>query len=168
MLGLKEGTVRLDDYSASWDDLYQQEAERIRTALGDLAIGVEHVGSTAIPGIKAKPILDIAVGVRRLEDSARCKEPLEGLGYQWVHWIVLEDDHIFGKGGETQTHLVHIVEYESDKWREYLKFRDTLRADPAMARAYEELKRELSEKFSDKRSGYTAAKAAFIRQVLGA
>lgn len=164
-LGLVQGRVRLDDYTPQWAELYRLEAERICPALGDLAIDVQHVGSTAIPGLKAKPILDIAVGIQQLDAALQCQAPLTTLGYEYAPWGGIEHDHVFGKG-VARTHLVHVVEYNGAPWRNYLVFRNTLRDNPELVQQYEALKLELSQRFPTDRAAYTAAKAPFIHTII--
>lgn len=167
ILGLEPGSVRLRPYTPQWADLYLAEAKVIRAVLGALALDVQHVGSTAVPGMMSKPILDIAVAVVALHDYALCIAPLATLGYEHAHWAGLQQDEVFGKG-VSRTHLVHVVEHQGEKWHEYIRFRDRLRQDPATAHAYQLLKVSLSESFADNRAAYTDAKHAFIREVLGA
>ena len=126
---------------------------------------MEHYGSTSVPGIKAKPIIDILAGIGRLEDGPSLIGPLAALGYDYVGDKVVPGHHIYGKGVE-RTHLLHVVEYGSTIWTEALRFRDALRDDPALAREYEALKIALSEKYGERRADYTAAKASFIQSVL--
>jgi GrpB-like predicted nucleotidyltransferase (UPF0157 family) len=147
-----------------WGALYEEDAAAIDAALGPLVLGMEHIGSTAIPGIKAKPIIDIMVGVRRLEDGLSCIAPMAGIGYDYVGLDLVPNDHIFGKG-VARTNLVHVVEHGGYHWTRNLRFRDALRADPALALAYEELKVGLAAKFADQRASYTAAKKEFIDRI---
>jgi GrpB-like predicted nucleotidyltransferase (UPF0157 family) len=165
VLGLEQGLVRLHAPTPLWADLYQQEAKRIRTALAPQLLGLEHIGSTAIPGIKAKPILDMMAGLPRLEDALLCRELLETLGYVHAVQIVIERDVVFTRG-TAWTHLLHVVEYGSRQWFCNLRFRDRLRNEPGLAEEYEHLKVCLSEEFKHNRPGYTKAKAAFIQSIV--
>lgn len=160
-LGLAHGIVRLSESHAGWAALYHAEAERLRPAIGTLVVAIEHFGSTAIPGIKAKPILDILVGLERFEDGLRLVAPLEALGYDYVGTDMVPNDHLFGLG-QVRTVLLHAVEHGGYHWTRNLRFRDRLRADPALAARYEALKVELAARFADQRAAYTAAKQAFI------
>lgn len=167
VLGLEQGRVRLRPYTPQWSDLFAAEARAIRSVLGALAIDVQHVGSTSVPGLTAKPILDIAVGVEQLACYPLCIDPLARLGYEHVPWQGLARNEVFAKG-VVRTHLVHVVEHGGDKWRDYLRFRDRLINVPGLAREYEALKRALAQTHGEDRAGYTAAKHAFIRGVLDA
>ena len=164
VLGLEQGLVRLHSPTPLWGELYQQEAARIKTALPQL-LGLEHIGSTAIPGIKAKPILDMMAGISNLDDALQCKDALEALGYKHATQIVIERDVVFTRG-EAWTHLLHVVEYGSKQWFCNLRFRDRLRHEPPLAAEYERLKERLSQEFSQNRAEYTKAKAAFIQNVV--
>jgi GrpB-like predicted nucleotidyltransferase (UPF0157 family) len=167
VLGLQRGIVRLLDYTPLWDELYQEEEKRIRAAIGYLIIDIQHIGSTAIPGIKAKPILDIMVGVARLGDALLCQAPLEALGYDYIAHAGLTNDYVFGKG-VARTHYIHVVGYESPEWTNPLRFRDRLRKDAKLAQEYERLKEELKERFGNAPAEYTSEKLRFIREVIAA
>lgn len=160
-LGLERGLVRLVDANAHWAAFYETEKGRLLPAIGPLIVAIEHFGSTAIPGIKAKPILDILVGLPDFEAGAALVEPMIGLGYDYVGTQMVPNDHLFGLG-EPRTHLVHGVVHNGHQWRRNLRFRDRLRTDRALALAYEALKVDLAARFSNDRAGYTAAKQAFI------
>jgi GrpB-like predicted nucleotidyltransferase (UPF0157 family) len=167
-LGVGNKSVKLADPNQSWHEAYLLEEAAIRKALGDLAVDVQHFGSTSIPTIKAKPIIDIAVGVRRFEDGLACIEPMASIGYVYAGSNIVPDDHIFGRDiqGDTRTHLVHVVEHGGPTWRNFLIFRDRLRREPDLARAYEALKIELAARYANDRASYTAAKKDFIQKIL--
>lgn len=167
-LGVGNKSVRLSEPNQRWHEAYLLEEAAIRGALGDLAVDIQHFGSTSIPEIKAKPIIDIAVGVRRFEDGLACVEPMASIGYDYAGSNIVPDDHIFGRGipGETRTHLVHVVEHGGPTWRHFLLFRDRMRNRPDLAHAYEALKVELAAKYANDRAAYTAAKKDFIQKIL--
>jgi GrpB-like predicted nucleotidyltransferase (UPF0157 family) len=157
--------VRLREYTPLWAELFEIEATELRATLGALALDVQHVGSTAVPGLVAKPVLDIAVAISAYAQVPRCATLLARLGYQYAYWADLDNDYTFEKGAE-RTHHVHLVEFESRQWGDYLRFRDALRADPRLAREYERTKLALSARFCGNRAAYTRAKGEFIRHVL--
>ncbi len=167
VLGLENNVVRLSDHSSLWADLYREEEKRITAAIGHLIIDLQHIGSTAIPGIKAKPILDMLAGVAQLEKALLCKAPLEATGYDYIALAGIANDYVFGKG-VPRTHYLHVVKYGGAKWANHLCFRDRLRRDPELAQAYEKLKEELSRKFSDSHAKYHDAKSKFINKVVAA
>jgi GrpB-like predicted nucleotidyltransferase (UPF0157 family) len=147
--------------------MFAQEEARLRAALGGTVAAVEHVGSTAICGISAKPVIDIAAAVLEIADAARWVAPLEGLGYEYRGEHGLPGRHYFTRG-EPRTHHLHVVELGGKFWRDHLLFRDHLRRHPHVAKEYEDLKKRLAGEYPENRGAYTDGKAAFIRGVLEA
>lgn len=161
--------IELCAYNPDWARLYAEERRRIEAALDGALLRVEHIGSTAIPGLSAKPIIDLMVGLRHLDDAAACFEPLARLGYGYIqrYETVLPHRRFFVKQtGTVRTHNLHMVELDSDFWVEHLLFRDYLRQHPEAARMYENLKRDLAEQFSDSREQYSSAKSDFVASIL--
>lgn len=157
--------VVIVDYDPEWPAQYAAEADRIREALGDRIVAVEHIGSTAVPELAAKPIIDLMVGLRDLANAGGCVAPLERLGYEYVpqYEESMPERRYFHKGPPRgRTHHLHMVEVGSDFWERHLLFRDILRAHPETARAYGALKRELAGRHGADREAYTDAKTAFI------
>jgi ribosomal-protein-alanine N-acetyltransferase len=163
-------TLSIVPYDPDWPDAFARERDRIAAALGDLAIRIEHNGSTAVPGLAAKPVIDVQVSVRSLAPLAPYADRLAAIGY--VH-VPHEDDAVcpfFHRPAMwPHTHHVHVVASGSDEERRTLAFRDYLRANPETARAYEALKRELAgrhraDDFSA-REAYAEAKTGFVARV---
>ena len=156
-------------YDPRWPSKYEEEKDRILGAIGDVAVAIEHIGSTAVPGLGAKPIIDIMVAVSRLADAERCIEPLQEIGYEYVpeYNDVIPERRYFHKGppGAATYHL-HMVELTSGFWKGHLLFRDFLRTHPEQARQYYQLKKELAAKFGADRDGYTEAKTSYIESVI--
>lgn len=160
--------VEVVEYDPGWPGLYERERDLIADALGDLALAIEHVGSTAVPGLGAKPIIDIMVGVRRVADGERCVAPLRGLGYLHKGLDDIPGHRYFRKPvNGRRTHQIHMVEVGSEFWERHLLFRDYLREHPEEARDYYELKLRLAERFGTDRLGYNEAKTEFIRSAEG-
>jgi len=166
-LGLAHGKVKLADANPRWAELYAIEAVRLGAAIGSLVVDIQHFGSTSIAGIKAKPIIDILIGLQRFEDGEGLVAPMLALGYDYVGVEVVPNDHLFGKG-VVRTHLAHAVLHDGHHWRRNLRFRDRLRADAALRAGYQRLKVELAAQFPDNRAAYTAAKAEFIDRIADA
>jgi GrpB-like predicted nucleotidyltransferase (UPF0157 family) len=168
MLGLKHGVNRLVDYDSAWPAEFEAEAQRIRRVLGDLALGIEHYGSTAVVGLRAKPIIDILIGVQPLENWTQCRTPLEMLGYDYAEHAGVPDNYIFGRGRDhsERTHLVHVVEHRGAVWRACLVFRDALRADSVLAAQYVALKEHAIALVPEGRATYTALKQGFVEAVV--
>ena len=158
-------TVILVPYHEAWPSLFDEERMRLERALGSSARGIEHVGSTAVPGLAAKPILDIRVGVGSLRDAECSIRPLEQLGYEFRGEAGLPG-RLFFRKGNPRTHHLHVTEIGSEFWERHLVFRDYLRAHPETARDYVQLKHDLADRFRRDRAAYTEAKTGFISEVV--
>lgn len=136
-------------------------------AIGNWVVGgVHHVGSTAVPGLEAKPIVDILAGVRSLEESRACFEPLARLAYMYAPYLP-DEMHWFCKPHPSRrTHHLHLVPVDSRRYRDELSFRDRLRQDPGVAEEYLTLKRDLARRFAHDREAYTDAKSKFVSRIL--
>jgi putative glutamine amidotransferase len=167
--GQVEGRTRayaLEPYDPTWPERFEGEALRLRVALGDRAVRIDHVGSTSVPGLAAKPVVDIQVSVRSIEPRADYLEPLRQLGYRWAIDPWPGDHEFFSReeDGERNYH-VHLC-VAGGRWeRRHLAFRDWLRSHPDDATAYERLKRELAARHPRDIHGYTDAKTDFIREI---
>ena len=159
--------IRLVPFDRSWPENFERERAVLDTAIGRWVTGgIHHVGSTAVPGLAAKPIIDILVGVDSLDVSRGCFEPLAGLDYLYAPYLA-DEMHWFCKPDPSRrTHHLHLVPTGSARFRDELSFRDRLRDSPAIADEYTELKRELAQRFADDREAYTDSKTDFIREAL--
>jgi len=157
---LKRHVVRVVAHRPEWSELFKQERRALVERLGHLALEVEHVGSTAVPALDAKPIIDIAVAVRPTEVVPRLKRPLGGLGYIYGGDAGADGGHIFVKESapEIRTHHLHVVAVDDPQWREYLLFRERLRTDELLRTRYAELKKALQQRYGQDRKGYTSGK----------
>jgi GrpB-like predicted nucleotidyltransferase (UPF0157 family) len=166
-LGLKHGINYLVDYDPGWPVAFEEESARILAAVGDVARGIEHYGSTAVEGLKAKPILDILLGVLPLRSWIDCKLPLEGLGYDYAENAGVPGHFIFGRGRDRgeRTHLVHVVEFKGDSWRTNLAFRDALRADQSLRAEYLQVKERAVTLAPAGRAQYGELKQSFFAGV---
>jgi GrpB-like predicted nucleotidyltransferase (UPF0157 family) len=164
-----DDNIFIADYDPSWPHLFEIEAAQIHEALGNLILAIEHFGSTAVPGLAAKPIIDILVGVPSLSESSPVLvSNLEALGYRY--WCDNPDPArmFFVKGlppNGPRTHHVHIVEPHREQW-ERLLFRDYLRQYPEEAERYAQLKRDLAQQFQVDREAYTAGKTEYVQSVI--
>ena len=156
--------VVLVAYDPLWAEEFRVEADRIARACEDLELRLEHIGSTAVPGLSAKPIIDIAGGVPPNIDRAPYIQALKELGYEHkgAHGIPGRD---YFRRGNPRSHHVHMVSWSSAAWRDNLTFRNHLRANPDSMREYEALKRQLAITYADDRRGYQAEKGPFIQAV---
>jgi GrpB-like predicted nucleotidyltransferase (UPF0157 family) len=163
--------IEIVNYDPRWPALFDEEAKRLRAALDPSSIvGLEHFGSTAVPGLSAKPIIDILIAVRSLADAqATFVEALRHLDY--VYWAdnPISDRMFFVKGmppfGSRRSHHVHVTEPDGEMWQR-LAFRDYLRAHPEEVRTYERLKRRLAAEHPTDREAYTDAKSAYVESVM--
>jgi GrpB-like predicted nucleotidyltransferase (UPF0157 family) len=165
MIGLEKGTVKLVPHKELWHQLFAEEEARLRDAIGEHVVAIEHVGSTAICGLSAKPIIDIAAAVPKAANAQRCVRPLENVGYQYRGENGIAGRYYFVKG-EPRTHHLHMVEVGSDLWKNHLLFRDYVRKHPEVAEEYERLKGDLAIKYERDREAYTEGKSRFIEEVL--
>ena len=169
MLGLQRGTVQVIPYTPQWATLFAEERQRLADALGSLALDIQHIGSTSVPGLAAKPILDVGVAIASEADVDACVPLLEALGYTYEGYRGTSEGFFFTQARETHlTHYLHMLLINSDGWRNYLRFRDTLIAQPEMRDQYMRLKQRLALQYATDRAAYTAAKAEFIQGVLAA
>jgi GrpB-like predicted nucleotidyltransferase (UPF0157 family) len=164
-LGLPAGQVVLFDAHEAWANEFELEKARIADAIGVHVLDVQHFGSTAIPGVPAKPILDILVGVEDFDDAATCVAPLEKIGYRYRHEHGIPRRHYFVRG-DSRTHHLHMVEMGSGYWRSAVEFRDTLKSHPRSARIYAESKRALAAMYSRNKSAYQREKDRVVQSLL--
>ena len=167
-LGLKRGTVQLEPHDKQWDDVAVQTIKTLKSILGDDAIDIQHIGRTAIPAIKAKPIIDIAVGVTDFEKIMSYNEQLqkEGIFYRGSD---VENQILYVMGDmekDIRTHHIHIVKWNGTECKNYIHFRDYLNANENMALQYQRVKEELESKYAYNRGLYTKGKKDIIDIIL--
>jgi GrpB-like predicted nucleotidyltransferase (UPF0157 family) len=158
--------IRIVAYDPGWPARFAEEQMALQVAIGPwVRGGIHHVGSTAVPGLDAKPIIDILVGVGDLDESRACFAPLAGLDYLYAPYLS-EVMHWFCKPDPARrSHHLHLVPTGSKRYRDELAFRDRLRADPEAAEEYAALKHSLAGKFRNDREAYTETKAELIRSL---
>lgn len=154
-------------YDPDWPRQFERETVSIRAALGELLLEIEHVGSRAVPGLDAKPIIDLIAYVPAFEDGFACVEPLGGLGYEAEGEYGIAGRHYFRRYRHgVSTHHLHLYARDPAQARHEIVFRDFLLAHPDAAREYATLKYALAERHRHEREAYTEAKTAFINDVL--
>jgi GrpB-like predicted nucleotidyltransferase (UPF0157 family) len=163
----RDEQVRIVPYNPAWPARFESEKELLERAIGQWVTGgIHHVGSTAVPGLAAKPVIDVLVGVRDLPSSRACFDELAKLGYHYAPYRS-EEMHWFCKPSRAhRTYHLHMVSTSSHRYRAELTFRDVLRTRPDLAERYEGLKYELAAKYRSDREGYTDAKHDFVAEVL--
>jgi GrpB-like predicted nucleotidyltransferase (UPF0157 family) len=160
------GAIVVVDYDPAWPARFAAARDAVARALGELVVAIEHIGSTAVPGLAAKPIIDLMVGVRDLAAArAAAIAPMQALGYvylpEYESWLT--DELFFRKGPPGPwTHHAHLMERVNPRWARHLAFRDHLRAHPEDAASYAAEKRRLAAQFGDDIAAYGAGKSAFI------
>lgn len=153
------------EYDPRWPARFASERDSILAALDDLVTAVHHVGSTAVPGLAAKPIIDILVEARTADLSADQIVAMERLGYEYRGEAGIAGRRFFRKG-QPRSHHVHLFEHGHPEVEKHLLFRDYLRAHPEEAARYATLKRDLAARFGADRAGYTDSKDSFIAKVV--
>lgn len=161
--------IKIVEYDPRWPAMFEEARAEILSGIGQFVVAVEHVGSTSVPGLGAKPVIDMMVGIRSLDDAPQCVGPLAALGYEYgpEHEAIMPERRYFRRGrSDASTHHIHMVEPASDFWERHLLFRDYLRAHTAAAREYEELKRRLAALHGSDRGAYTDDKTDFIESII--
>ena len=166
---MPDTTILIAEYNPLWPVLFQGESNRIRAVIGDWIAAIEHVGSTAVPGLGAKPIIDIMVGIHQLGSAGECVGSLGGIGYEYVPEYEEEiPERRYYRKGPPQDRIshLHMVEAGSDFWIRLLLFRNFLRKHPEVAGEYCRLKKELAGRYAVEHRAYTDAKTPFIESVV--
>ncbi|WP_051799756.1 GrpB family protein [Catenuloplanes japonicus] len=167
-LGLDHGTIRLERTTAAWIAAGTALRDEVATILGDTVTAVAPIGSASVPGLLAKPIIDLAAGINQDQEPATVR--LEAAGWLYVGDAGDDGGHVFvleSRPRHRVAHL-HLVPHDGLQWRNYLRLRDLLRADPAARDRYEAVKRELFRRTPDDRKGYTEGKTGVVAALLSA
>ena len=168
MIGLKRGSVKLISHQEEWNKNAEKVILKLKQLLGDAAVDIQHVGSTAIASIYAKPIIDIVIGVRDLNDVVSYVELLKQHDFVFRGEDV-EGQLLFVMGDfekDTRTHHIHVVKWNGEEWNNYINFRDYLNCHPDKARLYDACKKKMASQFPDDRKSYTAGKQELIECLL--
>ena len=161
--------VELRPYDPLWTSMFTVERDRLIALFPESFIDIQHFGSTAVPGLSAKPVIDMLAGVASMSIADSLIEPLCRVGYDTSAEFnaTLSDRRWLMKWANGhRTHHLHIVVHGGDEWQLRLRFRDALRADDKLAQQYNLLKNELAARFTDDREAYTEAKATFVEAVI--
>jgi GrpB-like predicted nucleotidyltransferase (UPF0157 family) len=164
---MQDEPIRVVPYDPGWPAMFEAERAELEARTGPwITGGIHHVGSTSVPGLPAKPVIDILAGVETLDGSRPCIEKVASLGYLYapyrgdvMHWFCKPHP-------ERRTHHLHLIPVGSPRYLDELAFRDALRADPELAARYAALKLDLAAQFGDDREAYTEHKGPFVREVL--
>lgn len=167
--GFVKPPVVIVPYDSSWPGIFEIEKSIISDTLGEMALSIEHIGSTSVPALGAKDIVDIMVGVKGRQEAEECRELLESIDFTKVtpqpghtEWF-----YCIGKTpGITPRFHLHLMKYPSPFFGKHILFRDYLRAHPGVAKDYYELKKRLADEYGRDREGYTNAKSEFIEGII--
>lgn len=174
MLGIQRGTVALYPHEEAWEKEAERTISCLKKIMGPSIADIQHVGSTSVPGIMAKPIIDIAMAVFRFDDVLTRVEELKAHGFYYRSHTKLENQLLLACGsyydgtGQMQTHFIHVVLKDSPEWWNYIRFRDYLRQHPDAVREYEALKLRLCAEAPAEagRTHYTEGKTEFVQKIL--
>lgn len=167
MIGISKNAVELYPFSQKWSLLFEKEKLSLYNLIGDYVVDIQHVGSTSIKEMPSKPIIDIVVGLKDLNDGFNLINTIESLGYHYKGSLGKSNRFFFWKGSEdNNTHNLHITEYGDKNWDNQILFRDFINTHPEYKSKYLELKVELANTHKDDRSTYTQRKSEFIINII--
>lgn len=167
-MGLKIGEVKLEKWNPQWRDDFEIEKQNLLNIFGLFAIDIQHIGSTSVYQLDAKPIIDITVSLKDLADFEKVRHAFEENPNYSIKCDNEPGEILIRKGPENnRTHFIHVMEQGSQRLNDSIKFRDALRHSGQLRDEYCELKHRLASKYPNDRKSYTASKAKFIQRVLG-
>lgn len=165
---LKVGTVELEKYNKNWKKMFESEKAALINLLGDNVLEIVHVGSTSIVGLSAKPVIDIMITVNKLSDVEKFKHLFtKELGYDFRDDGGEKGEYLVRKGDENaRTHFIHIIEDKSERYENFMYFKEYLEEHKEKIEEYQKLKEELAIKYKDDRKNYTSSKNDFIQNII--
>ena len=168
-IGQHKRDLSIVPHRKEWKTLFEQEARLLHSATGDSILRIEHTGSTAIPGMAAKPIIDITIAVSSLKQALELVPAIEALGYEYKPKDTVAERLFFSKEAypDFRTHHLNITELGSGFWRTQITFRDYLQENDEIAREYIELKKHIADQYSQSENPDPEAKIDFVNKVLG-
>ncbi len=165
MSELNARKIEVVDYDPSWPSKFKEEAIKIKEALGKNVVEIHHIGSTSIPGIKAKPVIDALVEVADIEMVDKHNVDMIKLGYEALGEHGIKERRYFRKGGNNRTHHIHVFQRGNSEILRHINFRDYMIAHPKDAKAYSELKERLAKEYTYDSLSYVAGKNDFVRDI---
>jgi len=169
LIGLKNGVVRLETHSNKWENIAKNTINKLKDILGNVAVDVQHVGSTSVVGLMAKPIIDIEVGVNSIQDVIDLIPLLEEKDFIYRPRTANEGHILFACrdiSNGMDTHYIHVVIYGNAEWNNNIKFRDVLNENADIRKEYENLKLQLANEYPKGRVTYTNMKTEFIKRIM--
>lgn len=159
-------TITVVEYDNEWLSKFKEEAEKIEQILGDNLLQSFHIGSTSVPGLKAKPIIDIMPVVRDIDKVDDCRNEFEKLGYEYMGEYGIPGRRFMRKGKDERSHHIHVFQYDNtDDITRHLAFREYLSHHKEVCHAYGEIKSMLAKKYPNDIDGYCLGKDEFVKQV---
>ena len=152
-------------YNPNWKDMYKEESEKIKNVLSNIIIDIHHIGSTAIPGIKAKPVIDILVEAKDIEGVDQYNHKMKEFGYEAMGEYGIPKRRFFRRGGNKRTHHVHIFQVGNEEIERHINFKEYLIAHPDKGQEYSKLKEKLVNKYTYDVENYTNGKSDFIKEI---
>ena len=156
--------VRLSDYDENWIQMFEDETRLLKDVFGDEIIEFEHFGSTSVPGMKAKPVIDMMCLVKDIKRIDALNEQMSSFGYDVAGEWGIQGRRLFRKGGENRTHHIHIYQYDNLQIQRYIIFRDYLRTHPNEVEQYISLKENLAQRYDDT-VFYSKEKKPFVKEL---
>lgn len=157
--------VEVVSYHSNWKEMYKEESGKIKNILNDIIIDIYHIGSTAIPGIKAKPVIDILVEVKDIEAADQYNHKMEELGYEAMGEYGIPKRRFFRKGGNKRTHHIHIFQVGNEEIERHINFKEYLISHLDKGQEYSKLKEKLINKYTYDVENYTNGKSNFIKEI---
>lgn len=155
--------VIVTPYQSSWPEAFQEEKEQLKTIFGDRLLAVHHIGSTSVPGLSAKPILDILPVVDSLDGIEAFDAAMEQIGYEAKGEFGMSGRRYYRKGGDNRTHHIHLYADGNPEIMRHVVFRDYLRQHPEEVEAYSTIKERLAHQYPEDISAYIAGKDSFVK-----
>ncbi len=152
-------------YNPNWKDMYKEESEKIKNVLSNIIIDIHHIGSTAIPGIKAKPVIDILVEAKDIEGVDQYNHKMKEFGYEAMGEYGIPKRRFFRRGGNKRTHHVHIFQVGNEEIERHINFKEYLISHPDKGQEYSKLKEKLVNKYTYDVENYTNGKSDFIKEI---
>lgn len=158
--------VMVTEYNEKWEHMFREEAQKIEEIFADELLDIYHIGSTSVPGLKAKPIIDMMPVVKDIEKIDSYNEKMEGLGYECMGEFGMTGRRYFRKGGDNRTHQVHVFQADNkEDIQRHLAVRDYLRTHPEAVKQYGDLKEKLANQFPKDIEAYMDGKDAFVKEL---
>lgn len=167
-IGLKRGTVKVVGYSPNWPKEFEAEKQKLIDTFGDKILAIEHIGSTSIPGLAAKPIIDMVAAVKSFDDLPEFVNGLQKLGYEYMPERMFDNRKFFPKGSqENRTHHLNLVlQNDPEQWTKPIAFRDYLRTHETERDEYAKIKTNLAKQYANDRAAYTRLKDNFFQSII--